>query len=109
MRAGGTLVSFGASGDLDRGLSALLVAQLRWLALKLRPDGKRVRLYAITVNEGAKLPDCRRDWSTLIELHRAGKLDPVVGAVLPLEQAREAHEMLERRAVTGKIVLVPRS
>ena len=107
VKVGGTLVAYGVSGDLDRGLSAVGLAQLRFLALKLRPDGKRVRMYNITLSQGAKLPDCRRDWSTLIELYRDGKLDPVVGAVLPLAQAREAHEMLERRAVTGKIVLEP--
>lgn len=107
VRAGGTLVAYGVSGDLDNGMPALLAAQLRLLALKLRPDGKHVRLYNITLSKGAKLPDCRRDWSTLIELQRAGKLEPAVGAVLPLEQARQAHEMLEQRAVMGKIVLVP--
>jgi len=34
---------------------------------------------------------------------------PVVHHVLPLSAAREAHELLERRAVSGKIVLVPGS
>lgn len=104
---GGTLVSFGASGALEEGVAAIVTSQLRLLALKLKPDGKHVRMYNITLNRGAKLEDCRRDWVTLIDLHRAGKLDPAVGAVLPLSRAREAHEMLERRSATGKIVLVP--
>lgn len=109
VQAGGTLVAFGASGDLDHGLPALLVGQLRFLALKLRPSDRHVRMYNITLSKGAKLPDCRHDWAALIELHRAGKLDPEVGAVLPLAEARKAHELLERRAVTGKIVLVPQA
>ncbi|HLV66736.1 MAG TPA: zinc-binding dehydrogenase [Polyangiaceae bacterium] len=107
LERGGTLVAFGASGALEQGASAILTSQLRLLALKLKPSGKHVRLYNITLNRGAKLEDCRRDWSTLIQLYGEGKLDPVVGAVLPLARAREAHEMLEQRAVTGKIVLVP--
>ncbi|HSJ08984.1 MAG TPA: zinc-binding dehydrogenase, partial [Longimicrobiales bacterium] len=37
----------------------------------------------------------------------AGELEPVVDAVLPLEQAREAHELLEAGGVFGKVVLVP--
>jgi len=37
----------------------------------------------------------------------AGRLRPVVDRVLPLSQARVAHELLESRAVSGKIVLVP--
>jgi NADPH:quinone reductase-like Zn-dependent oxidoreductase len=36
-----------------------------------------------------------------------GALRPVVDRVLPLSAVREAHELLERRAVVGKIVLVP--
>lgn len=37
----------------------------------------------------------------------AGRLKPVVHAVLPLAQAAEAHRMLEARQAFGKIVLTP--
>ncbi|MEO8700406.1 MAG: zinc-binding dehydrogenase, partial [Kofleriaceae bacterium] len=37
----------------------------------------------------------------------AGRLQPVVHAVLPLAQAADAHRMLEARAAFGKIVLQP--
>src|SRR5262245_11630379 len=36
-----------------------------------------------------------------------GAFRPIVDRVLPLSSAREAHELLESRAVSGKIVLVP--
>ena len=36
-----------------------------------------------------------------------GRLKPVVDRVLPLERVREAHEVLERRAAFGKVVLEP--
>lgn len=44
-------------------------------------------------------------------LNRAARGDyqPVVDRVLPLSRAREAHELLESRQVSGKIVLVPGS
>ena len=37
---------------------------------------------------------------------REGKIHPVVAERLPLPDARRAHELLERTAATGKLVLV---
>ena len=37
----------------------------------------------------------------------AGRLRAVVDRVMPLSEARAAHELLESRQVAGKIVLVP--
>jgi len=37
----------------------------------------------------------------------SGDLEPVIHTVMPLDKAREAHEILERGEVFGKIVLVP--
>jgi NADPH:quinone reductase-like Zn-dependent oxidoreductase len=34
-----------------------------------------------------------------------GKVRPVIGAVLPIEQAAEAHRLLNASEVTGKVVL----
>ncbi|WP_027893907.1 zinc-binding dehydrogenase [Calidithermus chliarophilus] len=41
----------------------------------------------------------------ILQLVSEGKLNPVVGAVLPLEQATEGHRLLEERKVFGKVVL----
>jgi len=49
----------------------------------------------------------REDLGTLLELLRADKIHPVVAERLPLTEARRAHEMLDRTAATGKLVLVP--
>lgn len=51
--------------------------------------------------------------ATAAEFRRAmrlvfdGKLEPVVDRVMPLEQAREAHERLEEGAAFGNVVLTP--
>jgi NADPH:quinone reductase len=37
----------------------------------------------------------------------AGRLKPQIGAVLPLEQAAEAHRLVESRQTIGKVVLAP--
>jgi NADPH:quinone reductase len=44
---------------------------------------------------------------TLFELIEAGKLDVRIGARYPVEQARQAHEDLEARKTTGKLLLIP--
>ena len=49
----------------------------------------------------------REDFLVLLELLRADKIHPVVAERLPLSEARRAHEMLERSAAKGKLVLVP--
>jgi len=43
----------------------------------------------------------------VFELIDSGKLDIRIGARYPLEQARQAHEDLEARKTTGKILLTP--
>ena len=49
----------------------------------------------------------REGIQTLLELVEAGRITPVIDRVLPLEQAREAEEAIERREVFGKVVLTP--
>lgn len=47
------------------------------------------------------------DLLRIVDLLAAGQLAPVVDRVLPLEKAREAHELLADRRQFGKVVLVP--
>jgi NADPH2:quinone reductase len=49
----------------------------------------------------------RRLMSQVVELFAQGKIDPRVGARLPMSAAAEAHELLEEGGVIGKIVLHP--
>jgi len=43
----------------------------------------------------------------VLRLWEAGAVRPVVGAEYPLEEAAEAHRVIEERRSTGKVVLVP--
>jgi NADPH:quinone reductase len=59
---------------------------------------------------GAYLAQHRLIAETLDELIGyvlAGQLKPLIGAVLPLEDAAEAHRLLESRQTIGKVVLLP--
>ena len=42
----------------------------------------------------------------ILKLLKAEQLKPVIGKVLPLAHAQEAHELIGARAVEGKIVLL---
>jgi len=48
-----------------------------------------------------------KDYRTAMDLVFQRKIKPVIHAVLPLEDARRAHEMLEAGDVFGKVVLAP--
>jgi NADPH:quinone reductase len=43
----------------------------------------------------------------LLRLWESGAVRPVVGATFPLEQAADAHRLIEERKSVGKVVLVP--
>ena len=47
----------------------------------------------------------QREFREVMKLVFAGKLKPVIDAVMPLERAREAHARLEKGEQFGKIVL----
>jgi NADPH:quinone reductase-like Zn-dependent oxidoreductase len=47
------------------------------------------------------------DFHCVMELVFEGKVKPVIGAVLPLEKATEAHQLLESGSIFGKIILTP--
>ncbi len=56
-----------------------------------------------------RTPDLLRERATaLFELMAAGKLQVRIGHRYPLAEARRAHEDLEGRRTTGKLVLLPR-
>lgn len=48
----------------------------------------------------------RRDFRAVLDLLHSGRLKPVIHAVLPLEQIRKAHRLLEEGKIVGKVVVV---
>ncbi|MCA9319297.1 MAG: zinc-binding dehydrogenase [Planctomycetes bacterium] len=49
------------------------------------------------------LGEMHEAWSQVV----AGRIDPVIAEVLPLDEVRRGHELLESRAAFGKVVLIP--
>jgi NADPH:quinone reductase-like Zn-dependent oxidoreductase len=133
LRPGGRLVLYGHYATLARGrksrrawidwyattaavaLCGLLAPRRRVLAYRIQRlrDSRQWlpvagRRPARLVGGGPRNPQWfREDFSALLDLLRGDKIHPGVAARLPLIEARRAHEMLERSAATGKLVLVP--
>jgi NADPH:quinone reductase len=96
LRPSGRMILYGAaSGRPDPIDPGMLVAGSWYLQ---RP----------TLQTYARTPDLLRERAgAVLELIEGGKLDVRIGARYPLEQARQAHEDLEARKTTGKLLLIP--
>src|SRR3954451_3304269 len=113
LRPGGRLVVFGAYATLVHGRKSWR-AWIEWYAATagvalwgLLSPRRRVLSYQIQKLRIRHQDWFREDFRALLELLRRGEIHPVVAERLPLADARRAHELLERSAATGKLVLVP--
>jgi NADPH2:quinone reductase len=118
LRPGGKVVGYGNTSSLrGEGLGAgrsgrrnrlhgipvyVLFIAGGWLL----PGRKRVIPYSIQTLKRLRPVQFREDLITLFGLLQQGKIKPLIAQRLPLAEARQAHELLGKGGVTGKIVLV---
>jgi len=117
LRAGGRLVMFGLSEATSAGarnlastlrsvVSMPLATMPWWKSLNLMNENKGVfglNMLSWWEREG----DLERVTEPLLADLQAGRLEPVVAAAFPFEQAGEAHELIAQRRNVGKVVLLP--
>jgi len=97
LRPTGRMILYGAASGQPDPLNLAVLAPAGSLYVQ-RP----------TLQTYTRTPELLRERaSALLELIEAGKLDVRIGARYPLEQARQAHEDLEARKTTGKLLLIP--
>jgi NADPH:quinone reductase-like Zn-dependent oxidoreductase len=133
LRTGGRLVVFGHYATLANGHKSwrgwvdwYAATAAVWLWGLVSP-GRRVLVYriqklqnriqvlplgmgsrALPVGGGPRDPQgFREDFLALLNLLRRGAIHPVIAERLSLTDARRAHELLDRTAAKGKLVLVP--
>jgi NADPH:quinone reductase-like Zn-dependent oxidoreductase len=111
LRAGGMLVAYGFSSITKNGrfhfpsaIKSLANAPFPGL-LKVLNDTRSVMGYNIRTFTGSRPEAFQHDMAVLLSMLRAKQVKPVIGKVLPLSRAQEAHELLAANAVEGKIVL----
>jgi NADPH:quinone reductase-like Zn-dependent oxidoreductase len=118
LRPGGKVVAYGLTGSLQGGRLASGKASGRHRFREIRVFGlyiagswlllgrRRVVPYSIQWLKRLKPVWFREDLTTLLVLLRQQKIKPLIAQRFPLAEARQAHELLGKGGVTGKIVLM---
>ena len=119
LRPGGRVVAYGLTGSLRGGrlasgrggrrhrYRAIAIFGLYIAGGWLLPGRKRVVPYSIQTLKRLKPAWFRQDLITLFDLLRQKKIKPLIAQRFPLAEARQAHDLLGKGGVIGKIVLVP--
>ena len=109
LRPGGQLIATSAYASVrgDQSLVQSLLGMLRIPLWNLLPNRRSVRFFDI-VGLNRRHPDWyREDLTTLTRWLQLGKITPVIAHRLPLEQARQAQELVLTAQARGKVVLAP--
>ena len=118
LRPGGRVVAYGLTGSLQGGrlasgrsgsrhrFRALAIFGVYIAASWLLPGRKRVVPYSIQTLMRLRRSLFRQDLIALFDLLQQHKITPLIAHRFPLSEARQAHELLGKGGVTGKIVLL---
>jgi len=118
LRPGGRVVAYGLTGSLRGGrlasgrsggrhrFRAIAIFGLYIIGSWLIPGRKRVIPYSIQTLQRLKPELFRQDLMALFDLLQQQKIQPLIAQRFPLVEARQAHELLGKGGVTGKIVLM---
>jgi NADPH:quinone reductase len=118
LRTGGKVVAYGLTSSLSGGrlasgrsgrrnrLHGIPIFALYIAGGWLLPGRKRVVPYSIQTLKRLRLAWFRQDLVALLDLLQQHKIKPLIAQRLPLAEARQAHELLGKGGVTGKIVLI---
>jgi NADPH:quinone reductase-like Zn-dependent oxidoreductase len=105
LRRGGILAAYGFyDAVMGRG-GSIPLDLLRLQAWNLLPNSRSAKFYSIGALRKKQPAWFSEDLMTLFDLLAQNKIKPVIGAQMPLVEARHAHELIEQANVQGKIVL----
>ncbi len=118
LRPGGKVVAYGLTASLSGGRSASSGSSRRHRFREIRifipylaggwilPGRRRVVLYSIQWLKRLRPAWFRQDMTTLFDLLRQRKIEPLIAQRFSFDEARRAHELLGKGGVAGKFVLV---
>jgi len=118
LRRGGKVVAYGLTGSLSGGrlasprrggrhrLRSIAMFAYYTIASIFLPGRKRVVTYSIQWLKRAKPALFRCDLVALFDLLQKKTIRPLIAERFPIPLARDAHELLGKGSITGKLVLV---
>ncbi|UJF33506.1 zinc-binding dehydrogenase [Paenibacillus hexagrammi] len=113
LKKGGRLVLYGVTHRVNsKGVRSIwkdihMYANIVPVMALSRLYGKQALIYSITSWKKKDPQRFANDLQALFSLLTEKHIQPVIAGRLPLTEAQQAHERLERRGVKGKLVLLP--
>ena len=106
LNKGGTLVAYGFYNQSMGKGGNVPIEYMRVAMWNILPNGRSSTFYSIGALR-KKQPDWfKEDLGALFGLLEEGKIKPSIERCMKLDEARQAHELIEQAAVKGRIVLM---
>ena len=107
LKKGGILVPYGFYDDaMGKGGDSVPIAYMKVALWNILPNGRRTSFYSIGDLRKKEPNWFKEDLGKLFDLLAAEKIKPAIERQMRLEDAKEAHELIEQAAVKGRIVLM---
>ncbi|MDJ0725421.1 MAG: medium chain dehydrogenase/reductase family protein [Prochloraceae cyanobacterium] len=105
LRQHGILVSYGFYNAVIRKSGGILIDFLRLKLWNILPNDRSTAFYSIAALRQKHPTWFSEDLSELLNLLAQRKIEPIIFKRMPLSEAKQAHELIEKGKVQGKIVL----
>ncbi len=106
LKKGGTLVAYGFYNNAMDKSGNVLIEFMKVALWNLWPNGRSAPFYSIGGLRKKQPEWFREDLAALFDLLAQGKIKPAIERRMRLEDAVEAHKLIEKAAVKGRIVLI---
>ncbi len=106
LKKGGTLVAYGFYNNAMDKSGNVLIEFMKVALWNILPNGRSAPFYSIGGLRKKQPEWFREDLAALFELLAQGKIKPAIERRMRLEDAVEAHKLIEKAAVKGRIVLI---
>jgi NADPH:quinone reductase-like Zn-dependent oxidoreductase len=106
LNKGGTLVAYGFYNNAMGKGGNVPIEYMRVVLWNILPNGRKAVFYSIGDLRKKNPEWFKEDLGALFGLVKEGKIKPSIERRMKLEEAAQAHELIEQAAVKGRIVLM---